>query len=204
MLPSEAVKTTDSAAGSVVVVVPLSSRVVDVVVDDDDVGVEQPATSAISATTAAAATTRADAPCRRADASAEFVARGVRRLVVIVTLGGGGDGPARAGGVAVRVVVGPSLVDAGGWQARHTCPMPERGDREDAGPVIAEGRDTEIVTFGPDRVLRRPKRPRPLDGEAAVMGWVLDHGYPCPRVFEVRPEGLVMERIEGVSMLDDL
>ena len=36
------------------------------------------------------------------------------------------------------------------------------------------------------------------------MGWVLDHGYPCPRVFEVVPDGLVMERIEGVSMLDDL
>lgn len=72
------------------------------------------------------------------------------------------------------------------------------------GPVIAEGRDTEILAFGPDRVLRRPKYPRSLAGEAAVMGWVLDHGYPCPRVFEVVPDGLVMERVEGVSMLDDL
>jgi len=72
------------------------------------------------------------------------------------------------------------------------------------GPVIAEGRDTEIVAYGPGRVLRRPKRPRALDGEATLMRWVLDHGYPCPRVFEIVPEGLTMERIEGVSMLDDL
>ena len=46
--------------------------------------------------------------------------------------------------------------------------------------MIAEGRDTEIVAYGPERVLRRPKRPRALDGEAAVMGWVLDHGVPVP------------------------
>ncbi|MGZ4784141.1 MAG: phosphotransferase [Acidimicrobiales bacterium] len=82
---------------------------------------------------------------------------------------------------------------------------PEREpDDEDVGVVIAEGRDTEIVAFGPGRVLRRPKRARSLDGEAAIMTWVLDHGYPCPRVFELVADGLVMERIDGVSMLDDL
>ena len=82
--------------------------------------------------------------------------------------------------------------------------MPPSEERPAVGPVIAEGRDTEILAYGPDRVLRRPKRPRSLDGEAAVMAWVLEHGYPCPRVFELVPDGLVMERIEGVSMLDDL
>jgi hypothetical protein len=71
--------------------------------------------------------------------------------------------------------------DAAG--CRHTY---EATARTVTTQVIAEGRDTEIVTYGPDRVLRRPKRPRALDGEAMVMRWVLDHGYPCPRVFEVR------------------
>jgi len=29
-------------------------------------------------------------------------------------------------------------------------------------------------------------------------------GYPCPKVVELVPDGLVMERIDGVSMLDDV
>jgi aminoglycoside phosphotransferase (APT) family kinase protein len=70
--------------------------------------------------------------------------------------------------------------------------------------VIAQGRDTEILAHGPGLVLRRPFRPRSLAGEAAVMEWVVAHGYPCPRAVELLPEGLVIERIEGVTMLDDL
>jgi aminoglycoside phosphotransferase (APT) family kinase protein len=82
--------------------------------------------------------------------------------------------------------------------------MSERDQGTGEGDVIAEGRDTEIVSFGPGRVLRRPKQPRSLEGEAAIMRWVVDRGFPCPRVFEVVPDGLVMERVDGVSMLDDL
>jgi aminoglycoside phosphotransferase (APT) family kinase protein len=72
------------------------------------------------------------------------------------------------------------------------------------GDVIAAGRDTEIVDHGPGLVLRRPMVARPMHREAAVMRWVHDQGYPCPTVHEVLDEGLVMDRIVGVSMLDDL
>jgi aminoglycoside phosphotransferase (APT) family kinase protein len=82
--------------------------------------------------------------------------------------------------------------------------MSERDRGPGEGEVIAAGRDTEIVAFGAGRVLRRPKRARSLEGEAAIMTWVLEHGYPCPRVHELVPDGLVMERIDGTSMLDDL
>jgi hypothetical protein len=41
-------------------------------------------------------------------------------------------------------------------------------------------------------------------GEAELMRWVVDHGFPCPAVVDVGDEGLVMARIDGVSMLDDL
>jgi aminoglycoside phosphotransferase (APT) family kinase protein len=75
------------------------------------------------------------------------------------------------------------------------------GDRDE---VIARGRDTEILAHGPGLVLRRPLDGRSLAGEAAVMDWVVAHGYPCPRAVEVVPDGLVMERIEGVNMLDDI
>ena len=72
------------------------------------------------------------------------------------------------------------------------------------GHVIAEGRDTEILDHGPGQVLRRPRVPRSLDTEAHVMEWVRAQGYPCPAVVELVDDGMVMERIEGVSMLDHL
>jgi aminoglycoside phosphotransferase (APT) family kinase protein len=74
----------------------------------------------------------------------------------------------------------------------------------EVGEVIAAGRDTEIVDHGPGLVLRRPMVPRPMHREAAVMQWVHDQGYPCPTVHEVLDDGLVMDRIDGVSMLDDI
>ena len=72
------------------------------------------------------------------------------------------------------------------------------------GEVIAKGRDTEIVDHGPGLVLRRPMVPRSMAQEAAVMGWVHGQGYPCPAPVELADDGLVMARLDGVSMLDDL
>ena len=53
-------------------------------------------------------------------------------------------------------------------------------------------------------MLRHPRRPRALDAEAVLMRHVRAAGYPVPDVFEVRPEGMVMELIAGRTMLDDL
>lgn len=61
-----------------------------------------------------------------------------------------------------------------------------------------------MVDLGGGRLLRRLREPRPLDGEAALMRLVRAAGYPAPEVFEVRAEGLVMERVEGPTMLDDV
>jgi aminoglycoside phosphotransferase (APT) family kinase protein len=72
------------------------------------------------------------------------------------------------------------------------------------GHVIASGRDAEMVDLGGGRLLRRPRVPRPLDGEAVVMRLARAAGYPVPEVHEVRPDGMVMERVDGPTMLDDL
>jgi tRNA A-37 threonylcarbamoyl transferase component Bud32 len=72
------------------------------------------------------------------------------------------------------------------------------------GEVIARGRDSEIIDHGPGAVLRRPLVPRSLAAEGEIMSWVAGQGYPCPEVLEVLDEGLVLSRIEGPSMLDDL
>ena len=72
------------------------------------------------------------------------------------------------------------------------------------GTVIARGRDAEIVDLGSGRVLRRFASPRRLEPEALVMRLVRDAGYPVPQVFEVRPDGIVLERVDGPTMLEDL
>jgi len=66
---------------------------------------------------------------------------------------------------------------------------------------IAAGRASEVYDLGDDRVLRRGGVP---DREARVMGHARRHGYPVPRVLEVLPDALVLERIDGPTMLADL
>jgi aminoglycoside phosphotransferase (APT) family kinase protein len=71
------------------------------------------------------------------------------------------------------------------------------------GPKIAEGRDSEIFDHGPGRVLRIPRDGRSLEREAEVMDYVRGRGYPVPAVHDAGVGYLVMDRIEGRSMLDD-
>jgi aminoglycoside phosphotransferase (APT) family kinase protein len=73
------------------------------------------------------------------------------------------------------------------------------------GPLLASGRDADVFDLGGGRVLRRSRAGRSLAAEAAVMGHVAAAGYPVPSVDEVRDDGsVVMERVDGPSMLDDL
>jgi aminoglycoside phosphotransferase (APT) family kinase protein len=82
----------------------------------------------------------------------------------------------------------------------HGVTVPSVGE----GTVLAAGRDAEIVDLGSGRVLRRPKGSADLEHEARVMHLVRQAGYPAPAVFMVRAEGMVMERVSGPTMLDDL
>jgi aminoglycoside phosphotransferase (APT) family kinase protein len=72
------------------------------------------------------------------------------------------------------------------------------------GPLVASGRDGDIYEFGPGRVLRRTKDGRVIEGEARVISYAREHGYPVPEIYEVRAGGteIVMERIEGPMMMD--
>lgn len=67
--------------------------------------------------------------------------------------------------------------------------------------VIGSGRAASVVDLGNGTVLRRTNVPEDLEREAAVMRHALAHGYPVPRVVEVRSEGLVLERVHGRTML---
>lgn len=72
------------------------------------------------------------------------------------------------------------------------------------GPQLAEGRDSVIYEHGPGRVLRLPRDGRSLDREVEVMRYVREQGYPAPDVYESGPGYVVMERVDGPTMLDVL
>jgi aminoglycoside phosphotransferase (APT) family kinase protein len=75
---------------------------------------------------------------------------------------------------------------------------------DDVGPLIATGRDGDIYEFGQGLVLRKTRDGRSVESEARVMRYAAEHGYPVPKVGEVRVGGteLIMERVDGPMMAD--
>ena len=70
--------------------------------------------------------------------------------------------------------------------------------------VLAAGRASEIVDLGGGRVLRRFKGAGNPAREAAIMEHAHGHAFPVPRVLDVLDDALVLERIDGPSMLTSL
>lgn len=72
------------------------------------------------------------------------------------------------------------------------------------GRLIARGRAADVFESGPGLVLRRYRTQIDVLREAAVMQLVEGYGYPVSRVHEVCGRDLVMERLDGPTMLADL
>jgi aminoglycoside phosphotransferase (APT) family kinase protein len=70
--------------------------------------------------------------------------------------------------------------------------------------VIAAGRASEILDLGDGRVLRRFTSGGSPAREATVMEHARAHGFPAPRVFEVLDDALVLQWVEGLTMLATL
>lgn len=68
--------------------------------------------------------------------------------------------------------------------------------------LVAAGRASEIFDLGDGRLLRRFKAGGSPQREALVMRHARERGYPVPDVFEVAADALVIERIEGPTMLE--
>lgn len=79
-------------------------------------------------------------------------------------------------------------------------PLPDR----EIGPQLAVGRDNTIFAVGDDRVLRRAPDRRSFLAEARAMERIAAQGYPVPPVYRVGPGEMVLERVPGPTMLDDL
>ncbi len=72
--------------------------------------------------------------------------------------------------------------------------------------LLASGRDADVYALDDATVLRRVRNPehsRTRD-EAMIMAYVAEHGYPVPRVHRVDDESMVMQRLDGPTLLDTL
>jgi hypothetical protein len=72
------------------------------------------------------------------------------------------------------------------------------------GPMIAAGRDCHIFAAGAGEVVRRARDGRSLEREASIMRHARRSGFPVPEVFDADGADILMERISGVNMGQDL
>jgi aminoglycoside phosphotransferase (APT) family kinase protein len=73
------------------------------------------------------------------------------------------------------------------------------------GPRVGVGRSADVYDLGHGRVLRRYNaHARSARGEAEIMSWAAAHGVPVPEVFDVDGPDIVMEKVDGPTMLADL
>ena len=76
------------------------------------------------------------------------------------------------------------------------------------GPLVGRGRAADVYDIGGGRVLRRYRderaTPDAVELEAAAMHHLAARGYPVPAVYDAGGRDLVMERLDGVSMLTDI
>jgi Ser/Thr protein kinase RdoA (MazF antagonist) len=66
---------------------------------------------------------------------------------------------------------------------------------------LASGRDADVFALDERRVLRRYRAGGDVAAEAAVMAYVADLGFPVPVVHEARGADLVLERLDGPTLL---
>lgn len=72
------------------------------------------------------------------------------------------------------------------------------------GRFLAAGRSADVYDLGDGTVLRRYRTDRDCTGEARLMIWLETKGVPVPTVHRADGSDIVMDRIVGPTMVDDL
>lgn len=70
--------------------------------------------------------------------------------------------------------------------------------------LLASGRDADVFALDARRVLRRYRDGGDVAAEATLMAYLAGCGFPVPIVHAARGTDLVMERLEGPTMLSAL
>lgn len=71
------------------------------------------------------------------------------------------------------------------------------------GTPLASGRAADVFDQGDGTVLRRYRIEHDADGEARLMIWLAEQGFPVPEVRHSEGSDLVMSKIIGPTMLED-
>ncbi len=75
---------------------------------------------------------------------------------------------------------------------------------ETPGTLIASGRAADVYDLGNGTVLRRYRTDHDTGTEGRLMVWLREQGVPVPRVHEAGGRDLVMDRIVGPTMMEDI
>jgi aminoglycoside phosphotransferase (APT) family kinase protein len=70
--------------------------------------------------------------------------------------------------------------------------------------LIGTGRTADVFEHGEGEVLRRYRKPRDTEREVAAMEHARAHGFPVPAGRALNQTEIVMQRLYGPTMLDDL
>lgn len=70
-----------------------------------------------------------------------------------------------------------------------------------ASSLLASGREADVYRFGERRVLRRYKDGSSPADEVELMRYVAAHGYPVPAVHVIHGIDLIMDRVDGPTMM---
>jgi aminoglycoside phosphotransferase (APT) family kinase protein len=70
--------------------------------------------------------------------------------------------------------------------------------------LLASGRDADVFAIDAQRVLRRYRNGGDVGAEAMIMTYLAGFGFPVPTVYEAHGADLVMERLDGPTMLSAL
>jgi aminoglycoside phosphotransferase (APT) family kinase protein len=70
--------------------------------------------------------------------------------------------------------------------------------------LVGIGRSAEVYEHGAGQVLRRYREPRDTEREVAAMEHARAHGFPVPGARALSDTDIVMDRVTGATMLDDL
>lgn len=67
--------------------------------------------------------------------------------------------------------------------------------------LLARGRDADVFALDARRVLRRCRIYPPSQTEIRMMRHLVDSGYPLPRLLDISGLDMVLERVDGPTML---
>jgi tRNA A-37 threonylcarbamoyl transferase component Bud32 len=70
--------------------------------------------------------------------------------------------------------------------------------------LIARGRAADVFDLGDGRLLRRYRENGDTAREARAMLHLKEHGYPVPHVYDADGSDLVVERVDGGTLFDEL